>query len=139
MSVLNAYLTFNGNCAEAMNFYKDIIGGELQVMSVKDSPMKDQVPEAFHNQVMHAYLQKGDLKLMASDAMNGDPVTTGSNVSLALGSDDVNEADQIFNGLSAGGKITMPMGETFFAKRFGMLTDKYGLNWMINVDKPMPL
>ncbi|MBV8254168.1 MAG: VOC family protein [Chitinophaga sp.] len=137
MSVLNAYLTFNGNCAEAMNFYKGIMGGELHIMSVKDSPMKDQMPEEFHNQVMHAMLQNGDLRLMSSDVMNGAPVVTGSNVSLTLSSTDVDEAEKYFNGLADGGKVTMPLGETFWAKRFGMLTDKYGFNWMINVDKPM--
>ncbi|MBV7532638.1 VOC family protein [Chitinophaga sp. sic0106] len=137
MSTLNAYLTLNGNCAEAMNFYKSVVGGELFLMPVKDSPMKEEVPAEFHGAIMHASLRNGDFNLMASDSMSHGPVNFGNSVSLTLSCNDESEAEQYFNGLSAGGTVTMPLAETFWAKRFGMLTDKYGFHWMVNVEKPM--
>ncbi|MFB6457466.1 VOC family protein [Chitinophaga sp. Hz27] len=137
MSKIEPYLSFNGNCAEAMNFYKEALGGQLMVMLVKDSPAKDQIPEEYHNQVMHAYLKGNGFSLMASDNMSQDKTVTGTNVSLTYNAEDNSEAEEIFNGLSKGGKVTMPLAETFWAKRFGMLIDKYGFNWMVNVTKPM--
>ncbi|WP_291910974.1 VOC family protein [Chitinophaga sp. CB10] len=137
MSTLNAYLTLNGNCAEAMNFYKSVVGGELFLMTVKDSPMKDEVPAQFQDAVMHAALRNGDFSLMASDSMHQGLVTFGNSVSLTLSCGDEAEAEKLFSGLSAGGAVTMPLQETFWAKRFGMFTDKFGFNWMVNVEKPM--
>ncbi|NIG51903.1 VOC family protein [Chitinophaga sp. Cy-1792] len=137
MATLEPYLSFNGNCADAMSFYKSALGGQLMIMLVKDSPAKDQIPEEYHNQVMHAILKGSGFNLMASDNMSADKTVTGTNVSLTFNLEDIEDAETIFKSLSNGGKVTMPLAETFWAKRFGMLVDKYGFNWMINVTKPM--
>jgi len=133
---LTSYLTFGTNCREAMNFYKGILGGDLQLMTMGESPMKDLPPQA-KDLIMHAYLKTPGFALMASDGMNGQAPKNGDNVTLALGTESVEESERLFNALSAGGKITMPLDETFWAHRFGMLADKFGINWMVSFNKPM--
>ncbi|HVI46977.1 MAG TPA: VOC family protein [Chitinophaga sp.] len=137
MPNLNVYLIFNGNAREAMNFYKDAIGGELQVMSVGDSPMKEKMPPEMHSQVMHARLQNDALVLLASDNMGGPDVTPSTSVSLALNVNNVEEAEKAFAKLSEGGQVTMPLSETFWATRYGQVTDKYGFQWLVNLEKKM--
>ena len=128
------YLNFNGNCEEAINFYKDALGGEiLYIQRYGDSPMKGMGDD---NAVMHCTLKVGDSHIMACDSPAGQPASTGSNISLAIGSNDPVGAEDIFNQMADGGSVTMPMQQTFWAERFGMLTDKYGINWMFNCDKP---
>ncbi len=128
------YLNFNGNCEEAINFYKDALGGELLFMQrYGESPMKGMGDD---NNVMHCTLKIGDSHIMASDNPEGQPASIGSNVSLAIGSNDPTGAEAIFAKMAEGGSVTMPMQQTFWAERFGMLTDKYGINWMFNCDKP---
>jgi PhnB protein len=134
MKQLTTYLNFDGNAREAMEFYKACLGAELEVMAFGDSPM--QVPPGAEKRVMHARLTKGQLTLMASDTMPGMPFHQGSNFSLALECETAQEVDKIFTTLSAGGKVTMPVQETFWATRFGMLTDKFGVNWMLDLAKP---
>jgi PhnB protein len=131
------YLAFGGNCEEAINFYKECLGGEiLYIGRYGDSPMKGQGPD---NAVMHCSLKIGDTVIMASDNLSEEhPITVGNNISLAVGSGDIAQAESMFEKMSAGGKVTMPIQETFWAERFGMLTDKFGINWMFNVDKPHP-
>jgi len=128
------YLTFNGNCKEAINFYKDTLGGEILFsQTFGESPMKGHGGDDL---IMHTSIKIGDSVIMASDS--GSPehaVNVGNNISLAVGSDDVAAADKMFNKLAEGGKVTMPMQETFWAERFGMLTDKFGINWMFNCEK----
>lgn len=135
---LTSYLTFGTNCREAMNFYKGILGGDLQLMTMGESPMEDLPPQA-KDLIMHAYLQTPGFALMASDGMNGQAPRNGDNVTLALGTESVEESERLFSALSAGGKITMPLDETFWAHRFGMLADKFGINWMVSFNKPMPM
>jgi PhnB protein len=134
MKALNTYLNFDGNAREAMEFYKACLGAELALMTFGESPM--QAPPGSEKRVMHARLTKGPLTLMASDAMPGMPFHQGSNFSLAIECETPQEVDKLFAALSAGGKVIMPVQETFWASRFGMLTDKFGVNWMIDLEKP---
>ena len=128
------YISFNGNCAEAINFYKDVLGGEiLYVQKYGESPMKGMGKD---DAVMHCTLKVGDTHIMACDNPEGQPSATGSNISLAIGSNDPAGAESMFAKMSEGGNVTMPMQQTFWAERFGMLTDKFGINWMFNCDKP---
>ena len=131
---INPYLVFNGNCEEAINFYKDALGGEiLYIQRYGESPMKGMGPD---NSVMHCTLKVGETHIMACDSPEGQPASTGSNISLAIGSNDPAGAEKLFEKMADGGSVTMPMQQTFWAERFGMLTDKYGINWMFNCDKP---
>ena len=128
------YLNFNGNCNEAINFYKDVLGGEiLYVQRYGDSPMKGMAKD---DDVMHCTLKIGDTHIMACDSPEGQPEIPGSNISLAIGMNDPAAAETMFQKLSDGGTVTMEMQQTFWAERFGMLTDKYGIKWMFNCDKP---
>ena len=129
------YINFPGNCEEAMNFYKDALGAELVFMQrVGESPMPDM---GGPDKIMHCTIKIGDSHIMACDNMSPDhPTTIGNNISLAIGSNEPEKAEQMFNKMSDGGTVTVPMQETFWAHRFGMLTDKYGVNWMFNCDKP---
>ncbi|MCA1590479.1 MAG: VOC family protein, partial [Acidobacteria bacterium] len=87
--------------------------------------------------IMHCTIKIGDSHIMACDNPSGETAATrGSNISLAIGTDDIAKAEKMFNDVSAGGSVTMPMQQTFWAERFGMLTDKFGVNWMFNCDKP---
>jgi PhnB protein len=137
MSTLHTYLVLNGNCREAMNYYKEVIGGDLQIMTMEDAPMKDQVPPEAKDRVMHARLTTPNFELMASDGMYGKPPVNGDSVVLALGVDAIDDAEKAFAKLSAGGEVTMPMQETFWAHRYGQLVDKFGIRWMVAFNKPM--
>src|SRR6476469_9115454 len=132
---IKPYISFKGNCEEAINFYKDKLGAELLFMQrYGESPMKGKGPD---DKIMHCSIKVGDSVIMACDnVFEEHPTIVGNNISLAIGGKDVAEADSTFEGLSEGGKVLMPMQETFWALRFGMLTDKFGINWMFNVDKP---
>ena len=135
---IKPYIAFKGNCQEAIDFYKDKLGAEvLFSQTYGDSPMADQAP-GNGDKIMHVSFRVGDSVIMACDNVFEDqnPTTVGNNISLAIGGNDVASAETMFNDLSEGGTITMPMQETFWAERFGMLTDKFGINWMFNIDKP---
>ena len=129
------YIAFNGNCEEAMNFYKDSLGGEiLFVQHYGESPMQGKAAD---DKVMHCTLKVGDTYIMACDNTSDEyQLNVGNNVSLAIGTDSADAAEKMFENMSNGGKITMPMQVTFWAQRFGMLTDKFGINWMFNCEKP---
>lgn len=132
---LSPYLFFNGNCKEAMEFYHQCLGGKLDQMKLSDSPIADQYPAEAQSQIMHSYLESGDLILMASDNM-GQPYNPGDNVNVCLHGVALTEVEALFNKLSEGGKITMPLKEEFFGM-FGSFVDKFGINWMIQSD-PKP-
>jgi PhnB protein len=128
------YLNFNGTCEEAINFYKEVLGGELLFMQrYGESPMQGMAND---NAVMHCTLKIGETHIMASDNPKDQPASTGNNISLAIGLNDPAAADGMFKRLAEGGNVTMPMQETFWAERFGMLTDKFGISWMFNCEKP---
>ena len=128
----NVYLGFNGQCEEAFNFYRQVLGGEIvMMMKHKDLPDPASVPAAWSELVMHARLVSGDVLLMGSDwppdRFEGQK---GFHVSLIV--DGPDEANRVFEALSEGATITMPIAKTFWAERFGMLTDKFGTPWMVN-------
>ena len=133
MRQINAYLTFDGQCREAMTFYKQALGGELQMMPFSDMPGNH--PPEVKDRIMHARLSKGVAILMASDAVPGHPFSKGTNFSVSVDCENVQETEKMFGALSEGAKVTMPLQETFWATRFGMLTDRFGINWMFNLEK----
>jgi len=134
-----AYLSFDGNCTAAMRFYEEVLGGELFVLTAGASPMATETPPELRDKVMHASLTlpSGGM-LFAGDHWPGQPYEGIKGVTLTLNYDTVDEAQRIFDALSAGGQVTMPMNESFWAKTFGMLTDRYGCPWIVNGEmKPM--
>ncbi|MBC7382260.1 MAG: VOC family protein [Bacteroidia bacterium] len=133
MKNLNAYLSFNGNCREAMTFYNICIGGHLIVNEVGEGQMETSKEDK--NKVLHAVLTHETFELMASDVMAGQPYLQGTNVSLSINCSTAEEAEKLFHSLGNGGNVTMPMQETFWGAYFGMLTDKFGINWLFNYDK----
>lgn len=134
MSRINSYLTFNGQCREAMTFYQDSLGGELVLQTVGESPMAGQFPEFMQNLILHSTLAKDDLILMASDLGEEEGLVRGNMVSMSITCDSEAQTYAYYENLSAGGKPTHPVHE-FFAGLMGRLTDKYGLNWMFYYDK----
>jgi PhnB protein len=132
---LNPYLGFNGNCREAFQAYEKIFRGKILMMQTNgESPMADQMPPEVRDRVMHARLAVGDKLLMGGDNPGNDVKVTGFCV--MFGTDTPEEADRIFGELSQGGTIEMPIAETFWASRFGMCTDRFGIPWMVNCDLP---
>ena len=129
---LDAYLFFDGDCREAMEFYKGIFGGELTLQTMGEVPGTE--PED-KDRIMHARLEGGDIKLMASDGKR-KAVSKGSRVELALGGPDEVKLHKLFHGLSDGGTIKMPLEKAPWGDLFGMLADKYGIEWMVNVTAP---
>jgi len=134
-----AYLAFDGNCADAMRFYEQALKARLEVlMSGADSPMAEQMPAEFRHRIMHARLAlPGGGLLYAGDAPAHVPYEGIKGVSIALDFDTVAEAERVFAEMSAGGQVTMPMQGAFWAKRWGMLVDKFGAPWIIN-GEPIP-
>ena len=128
MAKLNPYLNFNGRCTEAMNFYKGIFGGDLQLMLAGDSPAKDQMPPELHDQVMHSHLKSTTIEIMGSDMAPVQPVE-GNTVYLALICESEDELNEFYNKLSEGGKVEQPLTKAFFGW-FGSLEDKFGKHWM---------
>lgn len=135
-TAIHPYLTFNGNCREAMTFYKESLDAGLEIMDFGSAPM--EVPEEAKNNVLHAILTRDGITLMASDCRPGQPVKAGDNVSLSVNCTSRAQADTFFNRLGAGGTVTMPLEDTFWGAYFGMLTDQFGIHWMFNYDEPRP-
>jgi PhnB protein len=131
---VQSYLFFDGRCEEAIDFYKKTLGAEVgMLMRWKDSPDKSMCTPSNENKVMHASLKIGESRVMASDGRNtGNPEFKG--FALSVNAKDEADADRLFNSLSAGGNVMMPLGKTFFSPRFGMTTDKFGVNWMVIVE-----
>ena len=135
MEAIVPYLMFNGNAAEALAFYTKAFNGKvLFQQTFGESPMADQVQESDRNKVMHATFEAGELKFMVSDSMPGQQVEPGTNLSLSLNFAGIAEIDNSFNALAEGGQVTMALQDTFWGARFGMLTDRFGINWMFNHD-----
>ncbi len=136
MKNLNTYLTFNGNCREAMTFYGRCLGGEPRIMPFADMP-GEKAPGS-ENLVMHACLTMGEASLMASDTMPGQPVQPGGNFSINVTCDSLDEIERLFAALGEGGTVIMPLADTFWGARFGMLRDRFGIQWMVNFELPKP-
>lgn len=135
MASINPYLTFNGNCEEAFKFYKKVFGTDYTSnVRFKDMKSEHPTPEAMGDKIMHVSLPIGNgLVLMGSDSPQWE-VKIGNNISISIVATSQDEADKLFNGLSAGGNVTMPMDKTFWGAYFGMFVDKFGIPWMVNYD-----
>jgi PhnB protein len=132
---LNPYLNFDGNAEEAFIFYQSVFGGELFVQKMSQAPGTENLPENEKNRVMHVALPIGNGQyLMASDCLPsaGHVLNVGNNNYISVTPKSREEADRIFNGLSAGGKIEMPLEDMFWGDYFGSFTDKFGVCWMVN-------
>jgi len=129
-----AYLGFNGNCAEAMRFYEQALRGKIEVMmSGADSPIAAQMPKEFAHRILHARLVlPGGGMLYAGDCPGHVPYEGIKGVSITVDFDTVAEAEQAFERLAAGGQVTMPMQSAFWARRWGMLVDRFGTPWIVN-------
>lgn len=134
MNKLIPYLSLNGTAEEAINFYKEIFNGEILHLGRFGETQPD-IADAYKNKVMHAALKFGENEIMFSDTMEGNTTHAGTNVSLSLDFATEQKMDIAFDKLAVGGKITMPLQDTFWGAKFGMLTDKFGINWMFNHDK----
>ncbi len=144
MTTVNAYLTFNGTCEAAFDFYKSVFGGEYAYVGrYKDMPPSNDpncpAPStADGEKIMHVSLPiSKETILMGSDSSEafGKATTMGDNIALSINTHSTEEADRLFNGLSTGGRINMPMEKTFWGAYFGMFTDKFGVHWMVNYDE----
>ena len=136
MNTIHPYLNFDGQAEEAFNFYKSVFGGEfLMLQKMGDAPDADKIPDNEKNRVMHVALPINEHTiLMASDCLPsaGHVLKKGNNMYISINTDSREEADRLFYGLSAGGKIEMPMDDMFWGDYFGSFTDKFGIQWMVN-------
>ena len=139
MAKINSYITFNGNCEEAFDFYKSVFGGDFTYIGrFKDMPPLEgkSPPPGEAEKIMHVSLPiSNETMLMGCDNLDfaGEATIIGNNFTISISADSNAEADKLFNGLSAGGKVTMPMQETFWSPYFGMFKDKFGIQWMVGV------
>ncbi len=135
MTQINSYLTFNGNCKEAMTFYKDCLGGELNFQTIGESPLSDKMPTQMKDCILHATLTKNSLILMASDMVSESGLVKGNAVSLSLNCSSEEEIKNYYTKLSNGGKQNHPIEDSFWGALFGGLTDKFGNHWILNFNK----
>jgi PhnB protein len=133
MKGFNPYFFFSGNCRDALNFYKDCFGGEITGLQTYGDTQMPSSPEQ-KNQVIHATFKSGSIYFMASDSMPGQPNNAGNNITLNIDFENTSEQAKVFEKLSAGGRVQMPLQDTFWGARYGMLTDKFGINWMMNCE-----
>jgi len=133
--IVQPYLSFEGRCDEAIEFYKQAIGATVDMlMRFKDAPDQSMIAPGNAEKVMHAALRAGEAVLLMSDGRcTGSPNFHGIALALSVGGND--EAERVFNALADGGKVNMPMAKTFFSSRFGMLSDKFGVGWMVLVGR----
>ena len=131
---LNTYLTFDGECRQAFEFYRSVFGGDFAAFSTfADGPDDLPVAEADKNRVLHVSLPIGSSVLMGSDSSSfSPPLVVGNNVSLVIEAGSRAECDELFARLSAGGSVTMPLQKTFWGAYYGMWTDRFGIGWMVN-------
>ena len=142
MATLNPYLNFAGNTEEAFKFYKSVFGGEFKFLQrFKETPEASRVRDNEKDKIMHIAfpIGKGNT-LMATDALDslGHTLTPGNNISLSIEADSKDEAEKVFKGLSQGGTVSVPLADAFWGAYFGMLTDKFGIQWMVNYTYPQP-
>lgn len=133
MPQLDPYLIFDGNCAEAMRFYEQALGGRIDVMMTHaDSPLADDTPPEMAERIMHARMTLDGRILMASDARSNEPYVRMTGFALSLIYPSAAEARKIYDALAEGGEVAMPLQPTFWAEAFGMVVDRFGTPWMIN-------
>jgi len=134
MKAFHTYLNFDGNAREAMSFYQKCLDAKLSLQTFRD--VKMDVPKGAEDRIVHARLEKGDQVLMASDTTPGMPFTPGTNFSISIQCESLPEIEKLFSAFSQGGKVTMALQDTFWNARFGMLADRFGVNWMFNYEHP---
>jgi PhnB protein len=136
MANINSYLTFNGNCREAMTFYKECLGGELSFQTLGELPLpvNEPMPPCMENCIVHALLINETLVLAASDMVPENGLIKGNSVSLLLNCNSEEEAREYYGKLSAGGEATHPLENTFWGAVFGDLTDRFGNQWLISFE-----
>jgi PhnB protein len=132
MPLLETYIFFDGNCAEAMRWYEKVLGGKMEMMMKHSEAPGGHKDPAMADRILHARLDIGGRMLMASDSMVGKPIGGARGFSLSLVYPTADEAKKVFDALSEGGRVTMPIAESFWAKAFGMVVDKFGTSWMVN-------
>ena len=132
---INPYLVFSGDCEAAFRLYADALGATIErLMTFGESPACADIPANYHNKVMHVCLSLGDQTLMGSDCPPGVPNGPMQGCSISVNVVSVAEADRVFAALSAGGEVRMPLDKTFWAQRFGMCVDRFGVSWMVNCE-----
>lgn len=132
MKNIISYLTFNGNCREAMQFYKECIGGDLNFQTICNSPMTTQMPQKMKDSILHATLTNGNMIILATDMTPQNGIIKGNNISLMLDCSSELEIKTIYEKLLVGGHSNHPLEDTFWGAIFGDLTDKYGNHWLLN-------
>ncbi len=135
MAQINPYLTFAGNCRDAITFYQSCFGGEMFFQTVGESPMADQLPQEMRGLVMHSSLTSDKVIIMGSDMTPKGGVYTGNNLSLLVDCSSEDEIRKLFDALAEGGQVRHPVEKTFWGALFGDLTDKYGIQWMLNLNQ----
>lgn len=137
MIKLNVYLNFPKDTEKALNFYKEALGGTVEIQYYSHMPDKSNLPEDAFNKVMHGALTSNDIVIMASDFVEGFGPTliSGNNFTLSIQNSDIDEAKRLFESLSQGGEIIMPLEKSFWGTIFGLFIDKFGINWMINCEE----
>ena len=133
MAHIHSYLTFGGNCREAMSFYRSVLGGELSFQTVGDSPLSGKMPKKIRELILHSMLTNGRLVLMGTDMVPESGLTRGNAVSLVLNCNSEKEIRAYYKKLSAGGSAEHPLEETYWGDLFGGLTDKFGHHWLLNL------
>jgi len=131
---LTPYIQFNGTCREAMNFYRDCLGGKLEIQTVGESPMAEGTPAETHDRVLHAMLIADGMTVMAADMLGSEQTAPSGIISLCINAGELAQTRTFFDKLSDGANVTTPLKEEFFGI-YGELTDKYGISWMFQVDK----
>ena len=130
---LEPYLFFHGRCEEALNFYKACLGGEIAELNrFAGSPMESEVSDDYKNKIMHASFVCGDIRFMASDGRPGPGPDGEDDISLSLATSDAAEGERVFDALAQGGTVSMPFADQFWGGKFGSLTDRFGVQWMIS-------
>lgn len=133
---INPYLIFNGDCKAAFTFYAQSLPGNIEaILTFGETPAAEHVPKDLHNLIIHTRLVVGDQALMGSDTTPDRPTDAMSACSISLNVDSIAEAERVFTALSEGGSVQMPLEATFWAERFGMLVDRFGVSWMVNCEK----
>lgn len=135
MAQIQSYLTFNGNCREAMTFYKNCLGGELSLQTIGESPLADKMPVQMQGCILHATLTRDNLVLLGTDMVSEQGLIKGNAVSLMLDCGSEKEIHDAYEKLAEKGKRTHPLETTFWGALFGDLTDRYGNNWLLHYDK----
>lgn len=134
MTELNPYLSFSGTCREALEFYQDCFGGDIVTMQTYEE-VHLPTDDAYKHYIVHSALRAGDIYFMASDSRPGEAVAVGNHIALSLNFANVSDQARIFAALARGGTITLPLEDTFWGAKFGMVTDRYGIGWLLNCEK----